>query len=127
MAKNRKNQSAAIHFGPVVKVVLLCFLFGGSAVGYVWEKNEINRLARQISEHEKNLNQLQDDNERLASQGAVLHSPVMIDQRARELSLGLSPAQPAQKVLLAEPIPATPDNRSDTRQFAQRPADALNP
>ena len=31
MAKNRKNQSATVQFGPVIKVVLLCFLFCSSA------------------------------------------------------------------------------------------------
>ena len=124
MAKNRKNQSAAIHFGPVVKVVLLCFLFGGSAVGYVWEKNEINRLARQISEREKNLGQLRDDNERLANQVAVLHSPVMIDTRARQLNLGLAPAQPMQVVRLNE---ASAADSMQPRQFAGRPTVALTP
>ncbi len=122
MAKNRKNQSASIHFGPVVKVVLLCFVFCGSAVGYVWEKNEINRLARHISESEKKLSQLKDDNDRLANQVAVLHSPVMIDARARQLNLGLVPAQPAQVVRLSD-TPA--DEKMRTRQFAGRPT--LNP
>src|SRR5271168_2202913 len=105
MAKQRKNQAAAIHFGPVIKVVLLCFLFCGSAVGYVWEKNEIIRLGRQISDREKKLAQLQDDNDRLGSQVAILHSPVMIDERARQLNLGLMPAQPGQVVRLYEPPP----------------------
>ena len=38
MAKNRKNQAAEIRFGPVLKVVLLCLLIGGSAIGYVWQQ-----------------------------------------------------------------------------------------
>ena len=127
MAKNRKNQAAAVRFGPLLKVVLLCSVICGSAIGYVWQKGEIGRLGRQIADREKRLAQLQNDNKRLANQIAVLHSPVMIDQRARELNLGLSPAQPGQKVLLVEPAPVVPDNRNDTRQFAQRPADAVNP
>ena len=44
MAKNRKNQAAEIRFGPVLKVVLLCSLIGGSAIGYAWQKNQIERL-----------------------------------------------------------------------------------
>jgi hypothetical protein len=36
MAKNRKNQAAAIRFGPALKASFLCLLIGGSAVGYVW-------------------------------------------------------------------------------------------
>ena len=116
-----------MRFGPLLKVVLLCSVICGSAIGYVWQKGEISRLGRQISDREKRLAQLQNDNKRLASQIAVLHSPVMIDQRARELNLGLAPAQPAQMVLLMENVPAPPDNKSNPRQFAQRPADAVTP
>jgi cell division protein FtsB len=123
MARNRKSQSASVHFGPVIKVVLLCFLFCGSAVGYVWQKNEIIILGRQISDREKKLDQLQDDNDRLDSQLAILHSPVMIDERARQLNLGLSPAQPTQIVRLYE-LP--PEKTMTSRQLAGRPAMELN-
>jgi cell division protein FtsB len=119
MAKNRKNQSASVHFGPVIKVVLLCFLFCGSAVGYVWQKNEIIRLGRQISDREKKLAQLQDDNDRLGSQVAILRSPVLIDERARQLNLGLGPMQPGQMVLLYDLPPAA---KMPSRQLAGRPA-----
>jgi cell division protein FtsL len=125
MARNRKNQAAAVRFGPLLKVVLLCSVICGSAIGYVWQKGEIARLGRSIADREKRLTQLQNDNKRLSSQIAVLHSPVMIDQRARELNLGLGPAQPGQEILLVEPAVATPDDKGDLRQLAQRPADAL--
>ena len=39
MAKNLKNQAAAIRFGPALKASFLCLLIGGAAVGYVWQKN----------------------------------------------------------------------------------------
>ncbi|MGC9940370.1 MAG: septum formation initiator family protein [Verrucomicrobiota bacterium] len=122
MAKNRKSQSASIHFGPVIKVVLVCSLFCGSAVGYVWQKNEIIRLGRQISEREKKLAQLQDDNDRLGSQVAILHSPVMIDERTKQLNLGLVPEQPGQVVYLHE-LP--PDAKETSQQLAGRPASDL--
>jgi cell division protein FtsL len=125
MARNRKNQAAAVRFGPLLKVVLLCSVICGSAIGYVWQKGEIARLGRSIADREKRLTQLQNDNKRLSSQIAVLHSPVMIDQRARELNLGLGPAQPGQEILLVEPAVAAPDDKGDLRQLAQRPADAL--
>jgi cell division protein FtsB len=118
MAKNRKNQAAEIRFGPVIKVVLLCLLIGGSAIGYVWQKSQINRLGLQISERERQLKQLKNDNKLLADQIAFLHSPVMLDRRARELNLGLAPAQPLQVVRLQEPPAPAADQ---ARQFAQRP------
>src|ERR1700677_4396403 len=108
MAKQRKNQAAAIHFGPVIKVVLLCFLFCSSAVGYVWQKNEIIRLGRQISDREKKLEQLRDDNELLRSQDYLLGSQRMIAERVQALGLGLGPVQPGQVVRLDEPPPETP-------------------
>ena len=62
MAKNRKNQAAEIRFGPVLKVVLLCSLICGAAIGYVWQKSQIDRLGHQISDREKRLQSLKNDN-----------------------------------------------------------------
>jgi cell division protein FtsB len=108
MAKNRKHQSAAIRFGPALKALLLCFLIAGSAVGYVWQKGQVFQLGQQIRQNETRLIQLQNENQRLGDQLAILRSPIMVDQRARELNLGLGPAQPAQVCLLPEPsgVPA---------------------
>jgi hypothetical protein len=102
MAKLRKNQAAGIHFGPAIKVVLLCFVFCGSAVGYVWQKNEIVRLGRQISDRERKLEQLRDDNELLRNQDYLLGSQRMIQERVQVLRLGLGPVQPSQVVRLDE-------------------------
>ena len=125
MAKNRKNQSAEIRFGPVLKVVLLCSLIGGSAIGYVWQKDQINRLAAQCREREKSLDKVKRDNESLARQISILHSTVMLDRRAKELNLGLAPATPYQVVRLAE-SPAAPQPNS-SRQLARRPVTGLTP
>jgi hypothetical protein len=125
MAKNRKNQAAAIRFGPALKASFLCLLLAGAALGYVWQKNEINRLGQQIRQSESKLKQLQVDNKRLSDQVGVLHSPIMLDQRAKELNLGLSPATPFQVVHLVE-TPAAPEKNSP-RQFARRPVNELAP
>ncbi|MES1180703.1 MAG: hypothetical protein ABUL66_02445 [Verrucomicrobiota bacterium] len=123
MAKNRKNQAAAIRFGPALKASFLCLLIGGSAVGYVWQKNEIYRLGRQISQREAELGKLQNDNKTLARQISILHSPLRLDQLAKEN--GLVPATPMQVVRLVE-MPAPMDGNS-SRQFAQRPVAGLTP
>lgn len=126
MAKNRKNQAASIRFGPALKASFLCLLIGGSAIGFVWQKNEIYRLGQQIRQRETRLAQLQNDNKRLGDQITILHSPVMLDQRAKELNLGLAPAQPLQVVRLDEtPSPAKDKNVS--RQFTQRSMTGLTP
>ncbi len=124
MAKNRKNQSAEVRFAPVLKVVLLCLLIGGSAIGYVWQKNQIDRLGRQIGDREAKLRQLKNDNKTLADQIAFLNSPLMLDRKAKELNLGLAPAQPTQVVRIGE---APPPPADDARQLAQRPVTNLTP
>ena len=118
MAKQRKNQSTGIHFGPVVKVVILCFLFCGSAVGYVWQKNEILRLGRQISDREKKLAQLKDQNDQLRDQYYLQGSQRMIALRVQQSDPGLGPVQPWQVVRLEEP---SSEPAALTRQLAGRP------
>ena len=125
MAKNRKNQSAAIRFGPALKALCLCFLFAGSAVGFVWQKNQIYQLGQQIQQREIRLKRLLNDDQKLSDQLSILRSPTMLDRRARELNLGLTPAQPMQVLRLAEPASAPAGNRTVTRQLAERPAGAM--
>ena len=116
MAKNQKNQSAAIRFCPALKALFLCLLIAGLAVGYVWQKGQIYQLGRQITACESRLVRLRDENQKLGDQLAVLRSPVMLDQRVRELNLGLVPAKPAQIYRLVE----SPPNENSRRQFAAR-------
>ena len=116
MAKNRRNLSAAIRFSPALKALFLCLLIAGLALGYVWQKSQIYQLGRQITTAESRLIQMRDDNQRSSDQLAVLRSPVMLDQRVRELSLGLVPSQPMQIYRLTEPSPSG----NLKRQFAAR-------
>jgi len=125
MAKNRKNLSAAIRFGPALKALGLCLLIAGSAVGYVWQKSQIYQLGQQIRQREIRLKRLQNDNQKLGDQLSILLLPAMLDRRARELNLNLAPAQPMQVFRLMEPVPAPTDNRTLTRQLAARPAGAM--
>jgi uncharacterized protein involved in exopolysaccharide biosynthesis len=127
MAKNRKNQSAAIRFGPALKALFLCLLIAGSAVGYVWQKNQIYQLGQQRGQREIRLKRLQNDNQKLSDQLSILRSPPILDRRARELNLGLAPAQPMQVLRLAEPAYAPPENKNLTRQFAEKPPGVMAP
>ena len=125
MARNRKNQSAAIRFGPALKALFLCLLIAGSAVGYVWQKSQIYQLGQQIRQREVRLARLQNDDRKLSDQLSILRSPTMLDRRVRELNLGLLPAQPMQVLRLAEPASMPPENKILTRQFAEKPAGAM--
>ena len=122
MAKNRKNQPVTSQFGLALKVVLACIVIGGAAVGFVWQKNEIYRLGQQIRLHETKLLQLQADNKRLGEQIMILHSPVMLDRRAKELNLGLAPASPFQVVHLVETPVAGPGSTMRPHEMAEGPS-----
>ena len=122
MADKRKNQAAAIRFGPALKSLFLCMLIAGSAIGYVWQKEAIYNLSRQIRQQELRLKQMADGNEKLRVRLADLRSPLLLDQRVRELHLGLVPAQPQQVWRLPEPPVMPPENTRSARQLAARPA-----
>ena len=122
MAKNRKNQSAAIRFGPALKALGLCLLIGGAAVGYVWQKNQIDQLGRQIKQRETRLAELRDQNKKLRDQMAMLQSPARLQQKMLELNLGLVPPSPRDVWRLAEPVvrPVGELDRAPLRQLAAR-------
>ncbi|MGH7980045.1 MAG: hypothetical protein ACREE6_11785, partial [Limisphaerales bacterium] len=50
------------------------------------------------------VSQLTRYNQRLVDELAILRSPMMLDERARQLKLGLVPAQPGQVYRLPEPV-----------------------
>src|SRR5207244_8830703 len=106
MARNRKNQPAAVRFGPALKASLLCLFIGGSGVGYVWQQNQLLELGRQKVEKEKRRDGLRAQNELLARQLAGLQSPKALEARVKEINLGLTMANPTKMVhLLDETIP----------------------
>ena len=125
MARNRKNQSTAVRFGPALKALLICLFIGGSGVGYVWQQNQLLELGRQKAQKEKRLNLLRAQNSQLGRHLAELQSPKSIETRLKELNLGLSMAQPTQIVRLVD-APLTPAGKPilsmhpAERQYAER-------
>lgn len=109
MAKNRKTESAAVRFGPAIKAVLLCFMIGSAGVGYVWQKNQIHQLGREIKERETRLAELERQNKTRADQWAALVSPPALEARVKRLNLGLEQPPLSQIVHLVEMhIPTAP-------------------
>jgi hypothetical protein len=122
MARNRKYQSAAIRFGPALKAFLLCLLIGGSGVGYVWQKDQISQLGKQIKQRELNLVELGNQNEKLRKQLAAMRSPRFLERRIQELGLGLVPPQPAQVWRLTEPSGDVPRQDREQQYATPHPA-----
>jgi len=125
MARNRKYQSAAIRFGPALKAFLLCLLIGGSGIGYVWQKNQIYELGRQIKQRETRLTELQDQNEKFRRQLNYMHSVQYLEARIKELNLGLVRPQPGQVWRLEEPMEMPRPGRE--RQYAAQETSAPMP
>jgi hypothetical protein len=103
MSRNRKSQSAALRFGPALKAFVLCLLIGGSGVGYVWQRDQINRLGEQMKSREVRLNQLEDQNQKLRKMLASMRGAHFLELRIQELKLGLVPPQLNQVLRLSEP------------------------
>ena len=122
MAKNRRNESATVRFGPAVKALLICLFIGGSGVGYVWHKNQLYALGQQIKQAETRLAELRRQNKLRSDQLALLKSPPVLDARVKELKLGLGPPSPEQVVTLSEtipgPMPVLPATQTDKRLAA---------
>ena len=110
MGRNRKNGSAA-WLVPGVKAALICLLLGGSAIGYVYQKNQLIELGRQIQKSEQQLKLVSDNNARLQRALLTLQSTYYLESRVKELKLAL--AQPAQsQILTIVEVPATAVPRS---------------
>lgn len=101
MARNKKNESA-LRPGSVAATLALCALFAALGMGYVWYKNQIDTLGRQIKERENKLAQLQGENKVRRDQLAGLCSPVALDAAVRKLNLGLVPPDKSQVIWMVE-------------------------
>jgi hypothetical protein len=111
MARNRKSESAAARLAPALKALLLCIFFVISGVGYVWYKNQVSVLGREIKAREVRLAELERQNKVRRDQLAALSSPVVLDARVKKLNLGLVP--PPFFIRLAEPLPESPQWAQD--------------
>jgi C4-dicarboxylate-specific signal transduction histidine kinase len=118
MARNRKNQSAGLLFGPALKAALICFFILICCVGYVWQKKQISELSHLIRNQENRLADLRDNNDKLRKQMAVLLSPPALIEREKELKLGLVLPQPTQIWRLAEPMPELPSGAKAEQQMS---------
>src|SRR5947199_10466292 len=118
MAKNRKYRSAAIRFGPALKAFLLCLVIGGSGVGYVWQKNQIYELGKQIKQREQRLIGLEQQGEKLKKQLATMRTVQSLEDNIKRLNLGLGQPQISQVWHLAEPVRDAVKPATNETQYA---------
>ena len=90
-----------------MKAALICALLGVSAIGYVYQKNQIFELGKQIQAREKRLAELRDSNAKYEKALLTMRSAPQLEKRMRELNLGL--VQPAQsQILTITEVPVSP-------------------
>ncbi len=122
------KKSTALGFGQLIKVILLLVLIGGAALGYVWQKNQIDRLSAQRRDLENSLNRIRHDNDGLRRQISDLYEPVKLMRRVNEMKLGLVSRQEIQVVRLTEPREVTPEsNNNFSHQLTRRSVGELVP
>ena len=110
MGRNRKNGSAT-WLVPGVKAALICLLLGGSAIGYVYQKNQLIELGKQIQKREQQLKTVSESSAHWQRTLLTLQSAYYLESRVKELKLAL--AQPAQaQILTIVEVPATAAPRS---------------
>lgn len=100
-----------MRLGPALMAVTLCALFAMLGVGYVWYKNQISILGRQIKEREIRLADLEQANRLRRDQLSQLCSPVALDARVRKLRLELGPPALTQIISLEDTDPAGAERR----------------
>ncbi len=115
MARNRKNQSDGLRFGPALKASLICLVIVIICVGYVWQKKQISELSHQIRSRENNLARLRSDNDKLKESLAGLVTPLALDGQVKKFKLGLSQPDPSKIWRLPEPVAEKP---APVQQFA---------
>jgi hypothetical protein len=101
MARNKKNGSA-FRLGSVLTALSVCALFVTLSVGYLWYKDQIDVLGRQIKDRENRLAELQRQNKMRRDQLATLCSPVALDACVKKLNLGLGPPAKSQVIWMVE-------------------------
>ena len=106
---------------------MLCLLIGGSGIGYVWQKSQIDELGKQILKREKRLKELDEQNTKLCEHLAKMRNPLYLKVHIKELKLGLVEVPLSQVCRLPEPPRQAPAPLAETQYAAQAAAPAILP
>ena len=105
---NRKIGKSVVRFGPALKAVFICLVTCSLGLGYVWQKQQINTLGKQMKKNEINLEELRRENKRRGDRLSFLMSPQQLDARLQQLNLNLVVPLPKQIVVLTEQWETSP-------------------
>lgn len=97
------KQSATVRFTTVLKVLLLCVLFGGSGLGYVWQQKEYDQLKATLRElqTESFTREAEIRDLRASSENRLLDRDIALEIEKRNLSL--TERRPEQVIRIRDP------------------------
>ena len=102
----------AVRFGAFLATAVLCSLFVGAGLGYVWHRNRNEQLGRQIEQKRGRLESLRMQNQAMERQVEELRSHRALERRVQDLGLGLVMPVPEQILRLTDrassPAPLAP-------------------
>jgi hypothetical protein len=118
MARNRKAQSAELRFGPALKALLICFFLGVAGVGYVYQKDLLNKLSQEKLDREEELNRLRLDNARKQALSPQVNSRRHVEERVQRMHPDMRRPTPDQVVVLLDDRPLGVE--PEARRYAHR-------
>jgi len=83
----------------VFLIICMLFLFMGSSIGYVWSNFQSTRIGYDLSQLKREEMKLEEENQRLRLELAILKSPQRLETQASE-RLGLRQPTPEQIIVL---------------------------
>lgn len=99
----------AVRFGAFLTTAVLCSLFVGAGLGYVWHRNRNEQLRTLIENKRTRLESLRMQNQALDRQVEELRTHRALERRAQDLGLGLVMPMPEQILRITErPSSAAP-------------------
>ena len=98
----RRGSSSLAQFAPAVKAAGICLVTCGLGLGYVWQKQQIAQLGKEIKGLEVRLEVLGKQKKELGDTLAQLKSPQVLDQLVNQWHLDLEMPRPHQVVVLKE-------------------------
>ena len=99
---NRRRESGAVRLWPMMKLIAGFSVIAAGAMLCVWQHTQNAMLARDIDQSRSRLQELSDNNHRLALQIAQLELPQVLDAKNRAWQIGL--VTPYESQIIRVPV-----------------------
>ncbi len=119
----RSAPAPGVHIGAALRVFCFCVFIGAVSVGYLYQKNQLETLGREIRAKEKELDRLKKLNELNRDKLARMQTHRYLDMKVKQLRLGLVEPREEQ-ILRLEEAPYASVPRESARRYVRRSAGA---